>query len=154
MTMIAIALLLAAVPRGPAAVPDAAAIRAAAARCGLPADWLRYGHDADGDFADPTTEHRDFGLTPEKLLCLTQWVERTHARFAFISEPPPGPQILATVPVAAIQDAIREANRCALPIRLDPLDESRVMILARRHAPRGPLACLRAWVRALPRAAS
>jgi hypothetical protein len=71
-----------------------------------------------------------------------------------MSEPQPGPQVLATVPTEAIQDAIRAANRCALPIRLDPLDESRVMILARRHAPPEPLACLRAWVRALPRAAS
>jgi len=146
--MMAIALLLAAVPGDAAAPPDAAAIRAAAARCDLPSDWLRYGHDTDGDFADPTTAHRDSGLAREKLVCLVQWVEQSHARFALRSEPPPGPQVLATVPTETIQDANREANRCALPIRLDPLDDSRVMILSRRHAPAGPLACLRAWVRA------
>jgi hypothetical protein len=150
MTLMAIALVLAAVQPSPAPPPDAAAMRTAAARCGLPAGWLRFGHDADGDFADPSHARGVFHLTPEGVRCITDWAEQNHARLGFLSEPPPGPQALAILQAMAVTDAIRAVERCDLPIRFDPLDQQRVMLLARRDAPRGPLACVRAWVNAHP----
>src|SRR4051812_29185729 len=148
MALIAIALLLAAGQAGGAAPPDAAAIRAAAARCRLPDDWLHIGHDEDGDYADPSPAHRDAPIAPVALVCIIRWAGETHARLGLMSEPPPGPQALATVPHASSFDVSRGAEQCNLPVRIDPLDAERGMLLARRHAPPAQLACMRAWLAA------
>lgn len=148
MGMIAIALLLAAGQTGTTAPPDGAAMRAAAARCGLPADWMQIGHDADGDYADPSNAHRDPPLAPETVLCILDWGRENHARIGFLSEPPPGPQPLAALPEARVTDAVMAAERCGLPVQLGPHSEGNYTLLARRHAPPAPLACLRAWLNA------
>ena len=148
MTMMAIALLLAAAQAGPAAPPDQAACRAAAARCRLPADWLRFGRDEDGDYADPSNAHRAVPIAPEALVCILRWAGETHARLGLMSEPPPGPQVLATITEASTVDVARAAERCGLLIRIDPLAPGRFALLARRHAPPAQLACMRAWLTA------
>jgi hypothetical protein len=146
MKMIAIALLLAAGQAGPP--PDAAAMRAAAARCGLPGDWLRFGHDADGDYADPFDPGRAEPIAAEKVLCITRWAEETHARIGFLSEPSPGPQVVATINNAFELAAARAGRRCGLSIKIDPLDMDRAVLLARPHALPAQIACVRVWLSA------
>src|SRR4051812_15467019 len=114
--MLMIALLLAAaVQAGPAhPPPNEAAMHAAAARCDLPADWLRFGHDEDGDFADPSNSNGAAPATLENVICFTGWAEQAHARFAFMSEPPPGPQGLAIISDFSGPQVVRAGRQCGL----------------------------------------
>jgi len=147
MISIAIAALFAAGQSAATPPPDAAAMRAAAAGCHLPADWLRIGHDEDGDYADPSTAHRD-PPAPDAVLCIIHWAGETHARIGFLNEPPPGPQALAAIPQASAVETIRAAEQCGLLVRVDPVEPGRALLITRRHPPAAPLASLRTWLNA------
>jgi hypothetical protein len=147
MHVMAILMLLAAGQARPPP-PDAAAMRMAAAGCGLPLDWLVFGRDADGDYADPSTAVRPVPIPDVTILCFIDWARDAHARLGFLSEPAPGPQPLATLPTAAIEGAIVAARDCGLLVRLDPHDEQTGLLMARRDPPAAPLACMRAWLNA------
>lgn len=140
------ALLIAAALASEAPPPDRQQLEAAAARCGLPASFLRAGRDAQGDFADVSPDGDLDGLDPKAFLCLIRWAERTGARIGFISEPPPGPRTVALGPTEFIKRAAESARKCGLPVRVDPLSPDKAVLLARRDAPAGPLECTRSWI--------
>jgi hypothetical protein len=145
--LIAIGAILAAAPAaGEAAPPDREQFDAAAARCGLPANLLRVGRDADGDFADPSPDGKLERLDTKALVCLIDWAERTGARIGFISEPPPGTQTIAQGPIEGIRRAAKAARECGLPVHIDPLSPEEAVLDARRDAPPGPLECARSWI--------
>jgi len=83
---------------------DAAAIRAAAARCGLPPRFLEMGRDARGDRAT-ISPHGDLDRFPYRSFeCLLRWAQESGARVGFIAEPPPEPEAAdaaATLPAEA-----------------------------------------------------
>ena len=143
------ALLLAAAQAGPPAPPNRAAMREAAARCGLPEDWLRFGHDEDGDYADRSHLHRDSPVPPEAEPCLMAWARGAHARIGLVAEPAPGPQTVATMAdYIAIQVASRIGRQCGLSIEARTTNPDQGVLLARRHAPAAQIACVRAWLTA------
>jgi hypothetical protein len=140
------ALLAASAPAGEAPPPARQQIEAAAARCGLPANFLRIGGDSDGDYADVSPGGDLDRLDVKAFLCLIDWAERTGARIGFISEPPPGPQSIAQGPIASIRRAAKAARKCRLPVHIDPLSPDEAVLGARRDAPAGPLLCTRSWI--------
>lgn len=144
------AMLLAAAPVGEAPPPDRRQIEAAAAHCGMPAAFLRIGRDSDGDFAD-IVPNEDLELPPaEAFLCLIDWAQRTRARIGFISEPPPGPQVIAMGPIGSIKRAAKASRECGLPVHVDPLSPEEAVLNARSDAPPEPLACARSWIEKQP----
>jgi hypothetical protein len=147
MTLIAIsALLAAAAPASEAPRPDRQQIEAAAARCGLPANFLRVGRDAYGDFADVSPNADLNRFDPKAFICLIDWAERTGARIGFMFEPAPGAQTIAHGPIESVRRAAQAARECGLPVHLDPLSPDEAVLDARRDAPPGPLACARSWI--------
>jgi hypothetical protein len=143
---ISLGALLAATAPPAAPPPDRQQIEAAAARCSLPAKFLRVGRDSYGDYADLSPNGNLDGLKPEALLCMVSWAERTGARIGFISEPPPGPQTIARGPIESIKRAARAARDCGLPVHIDPLSPEEAVLDARSDAPSGPLECTRSWI--------
>ena len=141
------ALVAAGAPAGEAPPPDRKRIEAAAARCGLPANFLRAGRDSQGDFADVSPDADLDRFDPKAYVCLIGWAERTGARIGFLSEPPPGPRILARGPTENIRRAAGAARKCGLPVHVDPLSPDQAVLVARRHAPPGPLRCTRSWLK-------
>ena len=140
------AFLAAAAPAGESPPPDRRQIEAAAARCGLAANFLRAGRDAQGDYADVSPDGDLDSLDPKAFLCLIDWAQQTGARIGFMSEPPPGPQTLARGPIESIRRAAKAARECGLPVHVDPLSPGEAVLDARRDAPSGPLECTRSWI--------
>lgn len=147
MWLIAISTLLAAsAPADGAPPPDRQQIEAAAARCGLAANSLRPGRDAYGDYADVSADGVLDRLDPKAFVCLIGWAEQTGARVGFVSEPPPGTQILAQGPIEIIRRAANAARACGLPVHVDPLSPDKAALEARRDSAPRPLACTRSWI--------
>ena len=73
------ALVAAGASPGEAPPPDRARIEAAAARCGLPASFLRVGRDSQGHFADVSPDADLTRFDPKAYVCLIGWAERTGA---------------------------------------------------------------------------
>jgi hypothetical protein len=140
------AILAAAAPAREGPPPDRGQIEAAAARCGLAPDFLRAGRDAYGDYADVSPDGDLDRLDARALICLIGWAERSGARIGFVSEPPPGAQVIARGPIESIRRAAEAARECGLPVHVDPLGPDEAVLDARRDAPPVPLQCARAWI--------
>ena len=140
--------LAGAAPAAPAkpSPPGAEEIRAAAESCSLPLRFLKFGRDAEGEFADVSPDGDPDSLRPAALMCILKWAGERKARVGFISEPPPGPQTIALGPIDSIRAAARAARSCGLPVHLDPLSPDDAVLQARADAPADQLRCALSWI--------
>ena len=144
MALISLGAMLAAAPPAAGPSPDRPRIEAAAARCGVPAKFLRVGRHSYGHDADLSPNGNVDGLKPEAVLCLVGWAEG-QARFGFMSEPPPGLRT-AQGPIGSITRAAQAARHCGLPVHVDPLSPEEAVLDARSDAPSVPVECTRSWI--------